>query len=65
MLLRHPPPADFWGCKGTFSEKLFRTQLSYFKDIDHSESIEYIAPVVSDEEIMKFIIDKATDIDLQ
>ena len=48
-----------------FSEKLFRAQLSYFKDIDHSESIEYIVPAVSDEEIMKFLIDKATDIDLR
>jgi hypothetical protein len=47
-----------------FSEKLFRAQLSYFQDIDHSESIEYLVPAVSDDEIKKFLIDTATDVDL-
>lgn len=28
--------------KGEFSEKLFREQLSYFKDIDYSEKIDYL-----------------------
>jgi hypothetical protein len=46
-----------------FSEKLFRVQLSYFDDIDHSEPIEYLVPTVSEDEIKKFLIDKATDID--
>jgi uncharacterized membrane protein YheB (UPF0754 family) len=47
-----------------FSEKLFRAQLSYFDDIDHTESIEYLVPSISNDEIKKFLIDKATDIDL-
>lgn len=47
-----------------FSEKLFRVQLSYFKDIDHSEPIEYIAPPVSEDEIKEFLIDKATDFEI-
>jgi hypothetical protein len=47
-----------------FSGKLFRAQLSYFEDIDHSEAIEYLTPAVPDEEIKAFLVDKATDIDL-
>jgi len=47
-----------------FSGKLFREQLSFHKDIDHSEPIEYIIPAVPEEEIKEFLIDKATDIDL-
>jgi hypothetical protein len=34
------------------------------KDINHSEPIEYLIPAVSDDEIKKFLIDKAKDIDL-
>jgi hypothetical protein len=45
-----------------FSEKLFRTQLAYFDDIDHSEQVEYLGPSVPEEEIKSFLIDKATDI---
>ncbi len=45
-----------------FSEKLFRAQLSYFDDIDYSEPIEYVIPFIPDEEIKKFLIDKATNI---
>ena len=45
-----------------FSEKLFRAQLSYFDDIDYSETIEFLVPPVPDEEIKTFLIDKATDI---
>jgi len=45
-----------------FSEKLFRAQLSYFGDIDHSEDVEYLLPPVPEEEIKSFLIDKATDI---
>jgi hypothetical protein len=45
-----------------FSEKLFRAQLSYFDDIDHSEKIEYLVSAVSEDEIKNFLIDKATDI---
>ena len=47
-----------------FSGKLFRAQLAYFEDIDHSEPIEYLTPAVPDNEIKEFLIDKATDIDL-
>ena len=46
-----------------FSEKLFRAQLSYFADIDHSEPIDYLIPAVPENDIKKFLIDKATDID--
>ena len=45
-----------------FSEKLFRAQLSYFDDIDYTESVEFIVPPVPDDEIKNFLIDKATDI---
>ena len=47
-----------------FSGKLFRGQLAFHKDIDHSEPIEYLIPAVPDDEIKEFLIDKATDIDL-
>jgi hypothetical protein len=47
-----------------FSEKLFRAQLSYFDDIDHSEPIEYLTPDGSEDEIKKFLIDKATDLEI-
>ncbi|HAQ21347.1 MAG TPA: hypothetical protein DCR40_19270 [Prolixibacteraceae bacterium] len=45
-----------------FSEKLFRAQLSYFDDIDYSEPVEFLGPVISNEEIRSFLTDKATDI---
>ena len=47
-----------------FSEKLFRAQLSYFKDIDYSEPIDYLITAVPELEIKEFLIDKATDIEL-
>ena len=47
-----------------FSEKLFRAQLAYFNDIDHSDPIDYLVPAVPEDEIKNFLIDKATDIDL-
>ena len=47
-----------------FSGKLFREQLAFHKDIDYSEPIEYLIPVVPEEEIRAFLINKATDIDL-
>ena len=47
-----------------FSGKLFREQLAFHKDIDHSEPIDYIVPAVSEDEIKQFLIDQATDIDL-
>jgi hypothetical protein len=45
-----------------FSEKLFRAQLSYFDDIDYTESVEYISTPVAQSAIKEFLIDKATDI---
>jgi hypothetical protein len=47
-----------------FSGKLFREQLAFHKDIDYSEPIEYLIPAPPDDEIKKFLIDIATDINL-
>ena len=42
--------------KAEFNEKLFRTQLSYFDDIDHTEQIEYMTGFEkNDEEIKQFL----------
>jgi len=46
-----------------FSEKLFREQLAFHKDIDYSENIDFIGPAVAENEIKEFLIDKATDLD--
>lgn len=45
-----------------FSEKLFREQLAYHKDIDYTESVEFLVERVSDEEIKDFLLDVATEI---
>lgn len=45
-----------------FSEKLFRAQLSYFDDIDHSETIEYLIQQPTNKEIKEFLIEKAIDV---
>lgn len=45
-----------------FSEKLFRQQLAFHKDIDYTEPVEFLIQPVSNEEIKEFLIDKATDI---
>ena len=45
-----------------FSEKLFRQQLAFHKDIDYSEPVEYLVAPVSDDEIKSFLIKKAIDI---
>jgi hypothetical protein len=45
-----------------FSEKLFRQQLAFHKDIDYTEEVEYISQPVEKEEIKEFLIDKAIDI---
>lgn len=42
--------------KTEFNEKLFRTQLAYFEDIDYSEKIDYIKGFEKeDEEIKKYL----------
>ena len=46
-----------------FSEKLFRAQLSYFKDIDYSEEVEYLVKQPVNKEIKEFLIEKALDIE--
>ncbi len=44
----------------SFNEKIFRTQLSYFKDIDYSEKLEYLPGFeVSDEVIKKELAEKS------
>lgn len=45
-----------------FSEKLFRQQLAYHKDIDYSESVEFLVDPVTDIEVKNFLLDAATDI---
>ena len=45
-----------------FSEKLFREQMAFHKDIDYSEPIVYMDKPVPEEEIRGFLIDKALEI---
>ncbi|KAF0239343.1 MAG: hypothetical protein FD181_323 [Prolixibacteraceae bacterium] len=45
-----------------FSSKQFRSQLSYYADINYSEPVEYLVPAPSDDEIKQFLIDKAIEI---
>lgn len=42
-----------------FSEKLFRQQLAYHKDIDYTEEVEYLTTPVSDKIIKDFLIEEA------
>ena len=43
-----------------YNEKLFREQLCYFQDVDHSEKVDFVVQAVSDEEIKQFLTDIAT-----
>ncbi len=45
-----------------FSEKLFRSQLCYFEDIDYTEQVEYVGSPISEEEIKNFLTEIAIDI---
>jgi len=46
-----------------FSDKLFRSQLSYFEDVDYSEEVDYIIPSPpSDDGIKQYLIDISTSI---
>ncbi len=45
-----------------FSPKLFRAQISYFKDIIYSEPVEFLIPEPTEDEIKQFLIDKAIDL---
>ena len=44
--------------KAEFNEKLFRTQLSYFNDIDYSEEIEYMAGFEKKDDEIKKLLEK-------
>ena len=45
-----------------FSGKLFRSQLAYHKDIDYSESVEYLDEYEEKEEVIKaFLVEKALE----
>lgn len=45
-----------------FSEKLFREQLAFHKDMDYSEPVEFVVPSIHESEIKEFLIDKAIDL---
>lgn len=45
-----------------FSEKLFREQLAFHKDIDYSETVDYIEDEVPENEIREYLIEKAVEI---
>lgn len=47
-----------------FSEKLFREQLAFHKDIDKSEPVEFLSPEIPETQIKEFLIDKAIDLEL-
>jgi len=47
---------------GQYSEKLFREQLSFHKDIDYSEHVEYLGPEINENEIRAFLIEQAIKI---
>jgi hypothetical protein len=43
---------------------LEKKQLSFHKDIDYSEPVEFLISVPPEEEIKQFLVDKALDISL-
>lgn len=45
-----------------FSEKLFREQLTFHKDIDYTEPAGFIIKPVSDDEIKNFLVEKAINL---
>ncbi len=45
-----------------FSEKLFRAQLCYFDDVDHSEEVEFLGKHPSEKNVKEFLIETAVDI---
>jgi hypothetical protein len=47
-----------------YSEKLFREQLAFHKDIDYSEPVEYLITEPSQNEIKELLTDKALDLGL-
>lgn len=47
-----------------FSEKLFRSQLSFFDDVDYSEEVEYLIPNPPSDDVVKEELTKISIIDL-
>jgi hypothetical protein len=45
-----------------FSEKLFREQLAFHKDIDYTEPVAFVVKPVPDDEIKNFLIEKAINL---
>ena len=45
-----------------FSEKMFRQQLAFHKDIDYTEKVEFIGSPIPETEIREFLIARATEI---
>ena len=43
-----------------FSDKLFRSQLSYFEDVDYTEEVEYMIPNPPTEEEIKSFLEKVS-----
>lgn len=47
-----------------FSDKLFRSQLSYFDDVDYTEEVDYIiSSPPTDDEIKQYLIDVSTTLE--
>lgn len=46
--------------KEFYNEKLFKEQLSWFKDIDYSESVTFVKEKPEEDEIKQFLIEAAT-----
>jgi len=46
-----------------YSEKLFREQLAFHKDIDYTDPVEYMIDPPSEEQIRSFLIDKAINLE--
>lgn len=44
-----------------YSEKMFRAQLSYFKDIDHTEAVDFLVPAPPEPKIKAFLVETALD----
>ena len=63
LYLGHRQSIDFdlFSDKSKKNEKLFREQLSYFEDLDHSEEIRYQGIELQDDEIKKYLQDIATE----
>ena len=50
--------------RNMFSDKLFRSQLSYFEDIDYTEEVDYMIPnPPTENEIKEFLITVSTSIE--